>query len=69
MRVTDSGLSIKILRITCSQCQRKSMPIPRPTTLVQVESEDWYPNTITEINRIQHKCEIHLLRLPQAGPR
>ena len=46
------------------------MPSPRPTTLVQVESEDRHPNTITEINRIQQqKCEIHLLRLPQAGPR
>ena len=46
------------------------MPSPRPTTLVQVESEDWHPNTITEINRIQqHKCNIHLLGLPQAGPR
>ena len=46
------------------------MPSPRPTTLVQVESEDWHPNIITEINRIQqHKCNIHLLRLPQAGPR
>ena len=38
------------------------MPSPRPTTLVQVESEDWHPNTITKINRIQqHKCETHLL--------
>ena len=46
------------------------MPSPRPTTLVQVESEDWHPNTITEISRIkQQKCEIHLIRLPQAGPR
>ena len=46
------------------------MPSPRPTTLVQVESEDWHPNTIIEINRIQQqKCKIHLLRLPQARPR
>ncbi len=46
------------------------MPSPRPTTLVPVESEEWHPNTIIEINRIQqHKCEIHLLLPPQAGPR
>ena len=46
------------------------MPSSRPTTFVQIESEGWHPNTITEINRIQHeKSKIHLLRLPQTGPR
>ena len=46
------------------------MPSPTPTTLVQVESEDWHPNTITEINRIQQqKCKINLIRLLQAGLR
>ncbi len=46
------------------------MSSSRSTTFVQLESEDWHPNTITEINQIQpEKCKINLLRPPQTGLR